>query len=425
MTGRRAAAVAALVLGGALVVAVVALVPRTAPPPLQDPATLAAVDAEFTAAEAAAGERFAAAVRPASYGGLVVGLGVSLALGPTPLGGRVVAAAARPVGGGWVSQAVLGGLAVGLLGRLGTLPFAVWTEIVLRRAGLSTQGWSAWTGDLLKAAGLGAVLSGAVLVAFYALVRAIPQWWWAWAAGGGAALVVALSFAFPLVVEPLFNRFTTMPPSPLRTELLELAERDGVAVREVLVADASRRTTALNAYVSGFGASRRIVVYDTLLRDATPAEVRSVVAHELGHAADRDVLTGTALGALGAAVACCAGHVLLGWPALLRLAGVRTLGDPRSLALLAAIASAAALVSAPAQSEVSRRIETRADLHALRLTGDPGTFVAMQRRLAVQNRADLSPPPLLHAVFASHPSVGQRIALARAAGAPPPPGPAG
>src|SRR4030095_17145393 len=108
----------------------------------------------------------------------------------------------------------------------------------------------------------------------------------------------------------------------------ELAERDGVPVRDVLVADASRRTTALNAYVSGLGPTRRIVVYDTLLREARPAEVRAVVAHELGHAKDKDVVTGTIVGALGAAAGVCAIYLLGSWTGLLRRAGGTAIVDP-------------------------------------------------------------------------------------------------
>ena len=139
-------------------------------------------------------------------------------------------------------------------------------------------------------------------------------------------------------------------------------------MRDVLVADASRRTTALNAYVSGLGPTRRIVVYDTLLADAPPGEVEAVVAHELGHARDNDVLTGTALGALGAAAAVCAVFLLGSWTGLLRRAGVDSIGDPRAVGLLLALAAVAGLVGAPLQNAVSRLIEARADAHALAVT---------------------------------------------------------
>jgi STE24 endopeptidase len=180
------------------------------------------------------------------------------------------------------------------------------------------------------------------------------------------------------------------------------------------VADASRRTRAVNAYVSGFGATRRIVVYDTLLEQADPGEVRSVVAHELGHAKRADVVTATILGALGAAITVILVFLLDGWAGLLHQAGVVTVAEPRSVALLLALATVAGLVTGPAQSLVSRKVEARADAHALALTGDPSTFAAMQARLSALNLSDPDPNRIEHLLFASHPSTVERIAAARA-----------
>jgi Zn-dependent protease with chaperone function len=193
-----------------------------------------------------------------------------------------------------------------------------------------------------------------------------------------------------------------------------MASADGVPVRDVLVADASRRTTALNAYVSGLGPTRRIVVYDTLVRDAPPSEVEAVVAHELGHARSNDVLTGTAIGALGVAAGVCAIFLLGSWGGLLRLAGVSSIAQPRAVGLLLAIAAVAGLVGAPLQNGVSRLIEARADAHALAVTNDPSTVEVMEQRLATTNLADVDPPRLEYLMFATHPSVVERIAAARA-----------
>jgi STE24 endopeptidase len=360
------------------------------------------------------GRAFHAALRPSTYGGLALGLLIALVLGLTPLGARLVTLAGRPFGDHWLARAVLGGLLVVFIGEVLGLPFAAWRQAVLRRYGLSTQGWGGWAVDVLKAYAIGAVLAAIVLVGFYTVAHFTPRWWWAWGAVGAAALVVLLTFVFPILIEPVFNRFTPMPEGPLRTDLIGLADRDGVPVRDVLVADASRRTRALNAYVSGLGPTRRIVVYDTLLGEAPPAEVESVVAHELGHARDNDVLTGTLIGALGAAAAVCTLYLLGSWTGLLRRAGVESLGEPRSVALLLAAATVAGLVAGPLQNIVSRRIEARADAHALALTRDPGTFEAMQGRLALVNLGDVDPNPVEYALFASHPSTVERMAAARA-----------
>src|SRR5690606_5468396 len=330
----------------------------------------------FTPAEQAAAQRYQADIRPPVYSNLAVGLGVALLLGLTPLGARLVTAAARPLGGGWVWQVLLGGLAVLLVMRLATLPLAAWAESVRRSYGLSTRDWPGWLGDVGRGLGVQVVGTLAALLVLIALARAVPRGWWLPAAGAAAVLVVAVSFAYPVVVEPVFNRFTPMPDGQLRTSLVELAGAGGVDVEEVLVADASRRTTTLNAYVSGLGATHRIVVYDTLLERAPEAEVRSIVAHELGHTAHHDVRNGTLLGGL------------LSWRWLLDRSGAEGGGDPAVVPLVLAVVTVLSLVAAPVENLLSRRVETRADVFALDLTRDPETFVRMQHSLAVTAHSD-------------------------------------
>jgi STE24 endopeptidase len=368
---------------------------------------------DFNADQVAREVAFHDAVRPTSYASLALALLVAVGLGLTRAGARVVTAVARPLGGGWAWQVLLGTLALTVLGRLATLPLSARSEVVLRRYGLSTQTWPSWLLDVTKGVLVGAGLTALALLALVWLARRAPRTWWAWGALATAGLVVAGSFAYPLVIEPVFNRFTPLPASALRTDLLALAEQDGVAVEEVLVADASRRTTAVNAYVSGFGSSRRIVVYDTLLERATPAEVELVVAHELGHAAERDVLVGTLLGALGAAAAVCGLALVLSWAPLLRRAGGDGMADPRIVPLVLALLAVTTLLVAPASNLVSRRMEARADVHALDLTRDPATFIATQKRLALSNLSDLDPHPVAYAFFATHPGVVERLSLAR------------
>ncbi|HEU4422755.1 MAG TPA: M48 family metallopeptidase [Pilimelia sp.] len=396
----------------ALAVAVAVLVPWHRPPaPRAD--QLSALG-ELPDEQVARSRAFKSDLRPTVYGSLLIALAVALALGLTPLGAKLVTLVGRPFGDSWIAQAVLGGLIVVLLADLVTLPFVAWRHTILVRYGLSTQTWGGWAVDVLKAYGVSAVIGAVALFGFYTITRLAPRWWWALGAAGAAALVVLLSFILPVVVEPVFNKFTPMEPGPLRTELLALAERDGVPVRDVLVADASRRTRAVNAYVSGLGPTRRIVVYDTLLREAPPAEVVAVVAHELGHAKDRDVLASTVLGALGAAMAVIGVYLLGGWSGLLRAAGVSSIAEPQAIALLVAVAALAGVLAAPAQAFLSRRVEARADAHSLALTNDPKAFEAMQRRLASVNLADPDPNRLEYAYFGTHPSTVERMAAARA-----------
>jgi STE24 endopeptidase len=380
----------------------------------QRPEVLAAdADRDFTAAEQAAAEQYRGDIRPPAYLNLAVSLAVVLVLGLTPLGARLVGAAARPLGGGWVWQVLLGGLAVLLVIRLATLPFSAWSESVRRTYGLSTRDWGGWLADVGRSFGLQLAGTLLALLAMVALARALPAGWWLPAAVGAAVTVVALSFVYPLLVEPVFNKFTPMADGPLRGSLVEMAAADGVEVEDVLVADASRRTTTLNAYVSGFGATHRIVVYDTLLEQAPDDEVRSIVAHELGHMVNRDVRNGTLLGALAAAAAICVLGGLLSWPWLLHRSGSEGAGDPRVIALVLAVVAVLGLVTSPVENLISRRVETRADVHALELTRDPVTFIRMQHNLGVTAYADVDPPTLLFGMFSSHPTKPQRIALAR------------
>ncbi|MFC8449887.1 M48 family metalloprotease [Kitasatospora sp. NPDC057223] len=369
---------------------------------------------DFTPAERARGRALRRAQSPWALGGRLAGLGLSLLLGFTPAGAGLVTAAGGLFGGGRTAEVLAGTAALVLLGEAVRLPFSARIRVLRHGYGLVTQGWGGWVADALRSLALTLALALPVVLGLYALTDRSPDGWWLPAAAGAAVLTVALSFLYPLVVEPVFNRFTPMPAGPLRSALLALAERDGVAVRDVLVADASRRTTALNAYVSGLGATRRIVAYDTLLSTAEPREVELVVAHELGHVRNRDVATGTALGAVGAAGAVGLLGLLTGWGPLLSAAGAQSMADPRSLPLLAACAALTGALAGPPQCAVSRRVEARADRHALELTGDAEQFIAMQRRLAVANVSDVDPPRVLELLFATHPSAVRRIAAARA-----------
>jgi STE24 endopeptidase len=412
VSARRLALLGALVLGAAVAVVIVVATPwHLLPTP---PGGRTAVDpaAVFTPAQISRAESFASALRPASLASLLLGLLVAGLFGLTRAGAIITRAVARPLGGGWAWQVLLGSIALLVLGRLVTLPLSAYGEMVRHRYGLSTRGWGLWARDVATSTAINAGLTALTLLGIVWLGRRAPRTWWAWAAGGAAALVVIGSFLYPLVVEPAFNRFESMPASALRSDLLDLAERNGTPVEDVLVADASRRTTALNAYVSGFGSTRRIVVYDTLLDQLPDDEVESIVAHELGHVSADDVLTGTLIGALGAA----AGVALLGWllgsAPLLRRAGADAAGDPRAVGLVLFLVALGTLLSTPVQDGVSRQIEARADLHALDLTEDPAAFADVQRTLGVANLSDPDPPALWQWFFGTHPTTAQRVAFA-------------
>lgn len=401
--------VAAAALAAVFVVLVLTLTPwQPLPGANIEPAP---VERYFTPEQVARSEAFHDAVKWPSWLALGVGIAVPVVIGFTPLG-RHLAAAARSRARWWPVQVAAITTVVLTAQWVATLPFRAWGHSVSTSYGLSTQSWGGWLTDGGKSLAIALVLTALALVALVGIARRFPATWFAPAALTAAVVVMLMSFAYPIVIEPLFNRFTPMHDGALRTRLLELADSDQVAVTEVLVADASRRTTALNAYVSGFGASKRIVVYDTLLESASDDEVALVVAHELGHVAEDDVLVGTVLGAVGAAFGVTGLFLLLRRPAVRRLAGTADPGNPAAVPVVIALVTLGSFLALPVENTVSRRVEARADVHALDLTRDPRTFIAAQRRLSATNLTHLHPNDVLSFWFSTHPEPLDRIGLA-------------
>lgn len=405
----RWARITALVGGGAFLALAVLLIPWD-PIPGPDPAPVTA-ESLFTTDHLQRVEEFRWWARTWSWTSLAVSLVVALWLGFGRWGRRL---AGRTRGPWWV-RVVTVVAAVLLIGRVATLPFAALLRQRSLDEGLTTSSWANWVVDVALGTGIEVVVAA---IAVLVLVGCARRWRQAWPAIAGtilAALVLFGSFVYPVVIEPLFNDFESLPQGELRTEIFALAERQDVPIDDVLVSDASRRTTTLNAYVSGFGDTRRVVVYDNLVEDAEPAETLSVVAHELAHARHDDVVVGTALGALGT----LAGVGLLGL-VLPRLRGrgvVPVESDVSVVPALLALIAVATVLSAPIQNGISRQIERRADVVALETTedrdGGRAAFVAVQRRLALRSLADPTPPGWSQWWFGSHPTVLERVALAR------------
>ena len=402
-------AVAATVAAAAL--ATFALRPRTG---LIEPA---AVDpqAYFSPAELERAREFRGPQRALGLAGLVVSGGILavLALRPPRRVRRALEAAGRrPLGGGAAA-----GAAISVVLVAATLPLDAVGHARAVAVGLSTQGWGAWLGDVGKATAVGAVFAGAGAGGVLALVRRFPRR--AWIPGSVIAVALSAGFVFlsPLVLEPLFNRFTPLPRGELRTEVLELAERAGVEVGEVFRVDASRRTTGANAYVGGLGSTKRVVLYDTLLERFPPDQVRSVVAHELGHVEGRDLLRGLAWLAIVSPAALFLAQALA--------EGVRGRGHggeprlPATPAALPAIALSLALVSfavGTAGNVLSRQVEARADGFALRLTGEPEAFIGLERGLSLSNVSEPDPPEAWHLLLGTHPTTVERIGFGLAFG---------
>ena len=343
---------------------------------------------------------------------LAIALGVLAALAFTVAGDRLYGVID---GLPWWARAIAYPALVVAISALVRLPLAFWRGYAReRRFGFATQTPGAWLGDRAKGLAIEVVLTSLVLFALVALARALPDTWPAVAAPGAAVLVVALGFVAPVLLEPIFNRFTPLDDAALAKSLRALSESAGVPVRDVLVADASRRTTKANAYVSGIGRTRRVVLYDTLLRASGADEVRLVTAHELAHRRERHVAKGIALGAIGAMAFILVLYGLLSWPSVLGAIDVSGAGDPRIAPFVLLVAAGLEILSLPFGASLSRRWERTADRISLELTGDLGAFEAAHLALARTNLSDLDPPRAVYLALFSHPTPPERLAAARA-----------
>jgi STE24 endopeptidase len=324
---------------------------------------------------------------------------------------RMGSIAARLGGQRWWLQVLVITLAVTLVLALVDLPFGLGRHNMDRAWGLSTQTLGGYLSDVVRAYAFNLVVTLIGAVALVGLARALPHRWPIAVAGAGVVLTVALSTLWPLIYEPLFNKFTPVDPA-LRDRIVQLGVMEGVKVGSVVVADASRRTTTQNAYVSGLGATKRVVLYDTLLQKSSEREVELVVAHELAHVAHHDVAKGTVLGAVGAI-----GAVLLLWwlltnDAVRSYLGISGAGDAKALPFVALVLTVAGLLAMPVGNWYSRMIEADADRTAVRVTHDPQTAIDVEVNLARDNIADLQPNGFVRWAFFTHPSTRERIEIA-------------
>lgn len=293
------------------------------------------------------------------------------------------------------------------------LPLSYYGGFVLpHRYGQSNQTVIGWVSDQAKSLALSGVLGAVMLSIIYWLLRAAPDQWWLVAAGVMLFFTVILSTLAPVLIAPLFFKFTPLEDEDLTRRLVGLAGRAGTQVKGVYRFDMSRRTKSANAAVMGLGATRRIVLGDTLLDEFTPEEIETILAHELAHIAHRDMPLLIATNAALTLLSLWAASLALRW-------GVGTFGlagiaDPAGLPLLGLTVGAVGLVAMPLGNAFSRWRERLADRFALELTGKPHAFADAMTRLANQNLAEYDPERWEVVLLYSHPPLAERIARAHA-----------
>ena len=370
----------------------------------------------FTDDEIARARAYRRPLRRAGLAESLLGLALLVAAVATHAAGRVQ----RDLGSAsWLLQVVGVVSAVVVAGALLGLPFGAWRLAYERRWGFSRQTTRGWAADRVKELALSLVLLNVAALGFFALVRATRLWWvYAWA--GAVVLSVVLVAVAPAVLAPLFNKFRPLEDPWLSERAVELGRRVGVRIRQVLVMDASRRTAKHNAYFTGLGRTKRVVLWDTLLADYEPSATLAVVAHELGHWRRRHLQRMLALNAAVMLPGLYVLHLLLASAGVQSWAGIRGPADPAAVPLALLAASVMQALWMPVTLWFSRAWERQADLDALRWSDGDGGFDAfrgMQRDLAVKNLSDLAPSRWAY-LLASHPPAAERMALAAAMAAP-------
>lgn len=298
-----------------------------------------------------------------------------------------------------------------------TLPLAWYEEFALEHQfGLSTQTLGDWVFDSVKALTFNIVAFGVVPVlalAWQAIQRS-PRGWWLWCSAATLPVAVAATLLQPLVFDPLFNKFTPLEDQSLKRGILDLGARAGIPARNVYQVDMSSRTNKVNAYVNGFGASQRIVLWDTTLERLERDEILFVMGHEMGHYVLHHIWKGllwVGLGAFGM-------FGLLAWilGALLRRFGPRWgitgVSDLAAIPLMVAVITVLSFAAQPLFNAMSRQVEHESDIYALELTRDNEAGARAFLQLAQNNRSDPEPSPWVRTMFYTHPPLGERIRFA-------------
>lgn len=289
-----------------------------------------------------------------------------------------------------------------------TAPLSYYSYTLSRRYGLSTMSRGAWLRDQLKGLALGIVLEGVIIELIYALLAFQPNSWWLWVALVLIFFSVVMANLAPVLILPLFYKFSPLPEGELSERLLALVKRANTYVRGVFTMHLSDKTTAANAAVMGLGNTRRIVVGDTMLDRYTIDEIEVVLAHELGHHIHKDIwklLVSQSILMLGGLYLA---NLAFHWVVETQYY-YQSFADPATLPFLFALMGIFGLVVMPISNGLSRAIEYQADEYALQATRKVEAFKSAMTRLANQNLAEAEPAPLVEILFHSHPSIRKRL----------------
>ncbi|MDM0077727.1 M48 family metallopeptidase [Variovorax sp. J2P1-59] len=322
------------------------------------------------------------------------------------------------LGGGMLQQLVLLA-AFALIGGLLELPFTLWQTFRLEeRFGFNKMTWRLWLADAAKGILLGALIGLPIAALILWLMGAAGSLWWIWAWGAWMAFNLLLMLVYPTFIAPIFNKFQPLDDAALKDRVNALMQRCGFAAKGLFVMDGSTRSAHANAYFTGFGSSKRVVFYDTLLRQLNAGEVEAVLAHELGHFKHRHVMKRmAAMFALS-----LAGFALLGWLSThtwfyVGLGVQPNLAAPNNALAILLFMLAVPVFGffvAPLPVLISRKHEFEADAYAIAQTSGADLSAALLK-LYQDNASTLTPDPVFVKFYYSHPPASERLARMAAA----------
>ena len=311
-----------------------------------------------------------------------------------------------------------GTLFFGILYGAGVLldvPFSLYgTFVIEKKYGFSTITPGLWLADLAKSTAVSIVLMALLFIPFFALVHWLPQTWWLAAWAFFALFQMLMIWLYPLVIAPLFNTYVPVKDEALRDRILALAEKAGLRAEGIFEVDAGKRSRHSNAYFTGLGRSKRIVLFDTLLATHSHEEIASVLAHEIGHWKLRHVFKQLLAMEIVTFVGFYLVFRLMGWPLLYETFGFAAPVPCAGLLLAAIVLKPAAFFFTPLGAAVSRKYERDADRFALGLIGTTRFLAEALKRLAKENLANLHPHPAYVAFYYSHPPLAERVARLQA-----------
>lgn len=312
--------------------------------------------------------------------------------------------------GSFVVSGLLFFLLLTLAQTLLNIPFSYYrTFRIENRYGFNTMTTQLWLTDLLKSTAITMLLLSMLFAGALMLIRWSPGFWWLWVWGFFAAATIFLIYVSPYVIEPLFFKFSSIEEKGLEEEIRAMMEKAGVQVSRVMQVDASRRSRHSNAYFTGIGRVKRIVLFDTILTQMNHREILAILAHEVGHWKKGHILKRLIMTEAGGLLACYLAFRLLQWGGLPGLVGLTHSSFPAQLVILMLLGSVVAFPFTPFVSWLSRRHEWQADQFACELSSAPDALANALIKLSRENLANIHPHPLYAKVYYSHPPVVERV----------------